>query len=87
MGISRKYLLAQAEEKEDEEWMAGLTSGNTRWKGEEIRSPAYLWGTCVRDALKAKRVLCDFEFEYNFGSKYFQYLLKEAAKKNLLSNK
>ena len=87
MGISRKFLLAQAEEKEDEAWMAGLTNSNTRWKGEEIRSPAYLWGTCVRDALKAKRVLCNFEFEYNFWSKDFQHLLKEAARKNLLNNK
>ena len=86
MGISRKFLLAQAEEKEDEDWMAGLTSGNSRWKGEEIRSPAYLWGTCVRDALKAKRVLCDFEYEYNFGSRDFQGLLDAANKFRLLGD-
>lgn len=87
MGISRKFLLAQAEEKENEEWIMGLTSGNTRWKGDEIRSPAYLWGTCVRDALKAKKILFDFEYEYNFSSKKFQGLIDEAARLNLLIEK
>jgi hypothetical protein len=87
MGISRQFLLAQAKEKENEEWMSGLTSGNTRWKGEEIRSPAYLWGTCVRDALKARRVLCDFVYEYNFGSRDFQGLVNEATKRKLIGDK
>lgn len=86
MGISRKFLLAQAEEQENEEWMSGLASGNTRWSSEEIRSPAYLWGSCVRDALKARRVLCDFEYEYNFGGRGFQSLLEAANKFKLLDS-
>jgi hypothetical protein len=87
MGISRKSLLEQANEQENEEWMAGLNSGSTRWKGGGIRSPAYLWGSCVRDALNVRRVLCDFEYQYKYGSKDFQALVNEATKRKLIGDK
>lgn len=86
MGVSRKYFLIEAKEKENEDWINGLTRGNTKSEGMrlESRSPVYLWGSCVRDALKAKRMLCDFE--YKFGSKDFQSLLAAANRLNFLSN-
>jgi hypothetical protein len=88
MGVSRKYFLIEAKEKENEDWINGLTLGNTNWEGMrmENRSSAYLWGSCVRDALKAKRLLCDFEYEYNFGSRDFQGLLDAANKFRLLGD-
>jgi hypothetical protein len=89
MGISRKYFLMGAKGKEREDWIDGLTHGDTKSEGwrMENRSLAYLWGSCVRDAFKARRLFCDFQFKYNFGDKNFQRLLDEAVKLNFLSDK